>query len=276
MKKHIVFGGFAAVFAATVFSGTVVRGQAGTGGMRFVYVLRMEQKLATDKQADQMATMAVESFRKAVLPEGTAEMEIVTDGQSVRSELHAPMAKLPKGSVVIFPAGQTDGYVLNPGDKTYFVLKAPQAPPLPPGVSLPKPQVSVKPSGTFDTIAGIKAEKVDMTWRMPIPVAQGAAVPPGMPKEISVEFENWCSSMVKMPAAVLRLMGGAEMSMPGFGLEELTKGCPFALRSRLRMSAMPGVELVSEVRSARPETPSPDLFKIPADYKEVPAPMGKM
>ncbi len=277
MKKNFIAAFVVAACVAVALSGTVGLAQSGTGGLRFVYVLKMDQKQPIPGPAtDPMTAMAADSFRKTVLPEGSVEMEFVTDGQSVRSELHGPMSTLPKGSVVLFPAGQADGYVLNPGDKTYFVLKAPQAPPLPPGVTLPKPEVTVKPSGTFETIAGVRAEKVNMSWRMPIPVPDGFQVPAGMPKEITMEFENYCSASFKMPAAVMRLMGGVAQSMQGLGIDALTKGCPFALRSRMRMSTMPGVELVSDITSVREDKPAPDLFKLPAGYREVPPPTPKM
>jgi hypothetical protein len=223
-----------------------------------------------------MAAMAADSFKKTVLPEGSVEMEFVTDGQSVRTELRGPMTGLPKGSVVLYPAGQAAGYVLNPVEKTYFVLRQPQMPPLPPGVALPKAEVTVKRSGTFETIAGVRAEKVDMSWRMPIPVPPGTEVPPGMPKDVRMEYENWCAADLKMPSAAMRMMNGVTQSMQGFGLDELTKGCPFAMRSRMRMSTMPGIDLVAEVKSLRPENPSPDLFKLPSGYTEVASPTPKM
>jgi len=246
----------------------------GGGGLRFVYALKIERN-NTASPSDPVATMAVENFRKGVLPEGSVEMEFVTDGQSVRTELRGPMSGLPKGSVVLFPAGQAAGYVLNPAEKTYFVLRPPQMPPLPPGATLPKPAVTVKPSGTFETIAGLKAEKVNMSWSMPMPVPPGAEVQPGMPKDISMEYENWCAPDIRMPAAAMKLMQGAEQSIQGLGFETFTKACPFAVRSRMRMSAMPGVDVVSEVTSFRRDNPSPDLFKLPPGYTEVPSPTPK-
>jgi hypothetical protein len=274
MKKMIVVIAVLGSASAALFAQQAAPAQPGGTGFRFVYLLKT-QRNNTASPADPIATSAAENFRKAVLPEGSVEMEFVTDGQSVRTELHGPMSGLPKGSVVVFPTGQPAGYVLNPAEKTYFVLRPPQLPPMPPGTSLPKPAVSVKPSGTFETIAGLQAEKINMSWSMPMPLPPGAEVQPGMPKDISMEYENWCVRDITMPAAVMRLMNGAEQSMQGLGLEAFTKACPFAVRSRMRMSTMPGVDLLSEVTSLRRDTPSPDLFKLPAGYTEVPSPTPK-
>ena len=267
MKKRILVAVLVAAASAVVVSAQ------SSSGLRFVMKMELQPVTGGDQQAaNPMTAMIADGFKKTVLPEGSVEMEFVTDGQSVRTEMHGSMATLAKGSVILYPAGQTDGYVLNPTEKTYYVLKVPQAPTLPAGMTLPKPEISVKPSGTFETIVGHRAERVNISFRMPIPVPEGVDLPPGMPTELTMDIENWCATDLKMPATAMRLMGGAAQSMPGFGLDEMIKACPFALRSRMRMSMMPGYEILSTVTSATDASPSPDLFKLPAGFKEVPAP----
>ncbi len=270
---------FAGAAAAVVLSAVLVAAQSAPAG-NTRYVMKMElQPIAgqAPPDADSMSSMMVGMLKKTMMPEGSVEMEFVTDGQSARTEMHNAMAMMPKGTVILYPAGQSDGYVLNVADKTYYVLKMPNAPVLPPGVTLPKPETSVKRSGTFDTIAGVRAEKVNILWRMAMPIPEGAQVPPGVPTELSIDIESWCSADVKMPAAVSRMVNGAEMSMPGMGMDEILKACPFAVRSRMRMSMMPGYEIVQTMTSVTgAEAASPDLYKVPAGYKEVPAPTPKM
>jgi hypothetical protein len=271
MKKRILVAVLVAAASAVVLSAQ------SSSGLRFVMKMELQQVTGGDQQAaNPMTAMIADMFKKTVLPEGSVEMEFLTDGQSVRTEMHGSMATLAKGSVVLYPAGQTDGYVLNPAEKTYYVLKVPQAPTLPAGMTLPKPEISVKPSGTFETIVGHRAERVNISFRMPIPVPEGVDLPPGIPTELTLDIENWCATDLKMPAAAMRLMGGAAQSMPGFGLDEMIKACPFALRSRMRMSMMPGYEILSTVTSASDASPSPDLFKLPAGLKEVPAPTPRI
>jgi hypothetical protein len=273
MKKRMLV----AVLVAAALSAVVLSAQSAAGGMRYVMKMELRQVSGGEAQpANPMTAMVADTFKKMVLPEGAVEMEFVTDGQSVRTEMRGQMSMLAKGSVVLYAAGQTDGYVLNPTEKTYYVLKTPQMPALPAGMTLPKPEISVKPSGTFETIVGHRAEKVNISWRMPIPIPEGVEVPPGTPTEFSMDIENWCTTDLKMPASATRLMGSVAQSMPGFGLDELAKACPFALRSRMRMSMMPGYEILSTVTSASDASPSPDLFKLPAGYKEVPPPTPKM
>jgi hypothetical protein len=270
MKKRILVAVLVAAASAVVLSAQ------SSSGLRFVMKMELQQVTGGDQQAaNPMTAMVADMFKKTILPEGSVEMEFMTDGQSVRTEMHGSMATLAKGSVVLYPAGQTDGYVLNPTEKTYYVLKPPQVPTLPAGMTLPKPEISVKPSGTFETIVGHRAEKVNISFRMPIPVPEGVDLPPGMPTELTLDT-NWCATDLKMPATAMRLMGGVAQSMPGFGLDEMVKACPFALRSRMRMSMMPGYEILSTVTSASDASPSPDLFKLPAGLKEVPAPTPRM
>jgi hypothetical protein len=69
------------------------------------------------------------------------------------------------------------------------------------------------------------------------------------------------------------MRAGVAQSMPGFGIEDIMKACPFPLQQSMRMSMMPGYAIVSTVTSATEASPAPDLFKVPADYKEVPAPV---
>jgi hypothetical protein len=135
-----------------------------------------------------------------------------------------------------------------------------------------KPEVTVTPTGTFETILGHKAEKVNLTMRVAVPIPAGVELPANIPSEFVVNMESWCASDVKMPASVMKLVGMVAQSMPGFGMEDMAKACPFALRMRMRLSMMPGWEMQVTVISQDEASPSPDLFKIPEGYKEVPMP----
>jgi hypothetical protein len=245
------------------------------GGMRYVMKMELQQTGGDTQATSPLAAMAVAQIKQGMFPEGGAEMEFLTDGQSVRTELRSAMADMPKGAVVLYPAGQTDAFVLNPADKTFYVMKPPQPPTLPRGTTMPKPEISVKPSGTFETIVGHKAEKITIAWHMPMPVSEGVQIPPGMPTELTMDIENWCAADVKIPAGATRLMAGIAQSMPGLGVEELMKACPFAMRSTMRMSILPGYAIVSNVISASDESPAAEMFKVPAGYKQVPAPAGR-
>jgi len=268
MKKSMSGAALLAIIAAIGLSA-----QSTGGGMRYVMKMELVQIGDAQQASNQMAAMAINMFKQTVLPDGSVEMEMLTDGQSLRTEMRGQMATLPKGAIVLYPAGQTDGFVLNPQEKTYYVMKPPQAPVLPGGMAMPKAEIAVKPSGTFETIAGHKAEKVVIAWRMPMPVPEGVELPPGMPTELTMDIENWCASDMKIPSGATRMMSGMAQAMPGFGLEEIAKACPFAMRSTMRMSMLPGYAIVSTVTSTSDASPAPDTFKVPADYKEVPAPV---
>ncbi len=269
MKKRVCVG----VVVGLALSGALLSAQST--GFEFVMKLELQPIPGAPPSNNPMSTMMVDMFKKAVLPQGAVEMKVTTDGQSVRTEMHGQMATMTNGSVALYPAGQSDGYVIDPAARTYYVLKMPTSQ-IPPGMSLPKPQVSVKPSGTFDTIAGHRAERVDITWKMAMPVPEGMEPPPGMPTEFSMNIEGWCATDMKVPASAMKLFGNIAQSMPGFGIEDLEKACPVALKSRMRMSELPGYELLSTTLSVKDATPGSDAFKVPAGYKEVPPPTLKL
>ena len=263
----------AAVLLAVV--GAVPLSAQSTGGMRYVMKMELQQVDNSKPAANSLAAMAVAQIKQGMLPEGGAEMEFLTDGQSVRTELRSAMGNMPKGAVILYLAGQTDGLVLIPANKTYYVLKVPEAPVLSPGVKMPKPEITVKPTGTFETIAGHKAERILIAWRMPMPIPEGVQVRPGIPTELTMDIDDWCTTDVKIPTGATRLMSGITQSMPGLGVEELMKACPFAMRSTMRMSILPGYAIVSNVISTSDESPAAELFKVPVDYKQVAAPVGR-
>lgn len=245
-----------------------------SGGLRYVTKMELQQVPGDQQAGNPMTAMVVEQMKKSMFPEGPVEMEFLTDGQSVRTEIRSgSMMFSAKGSIMLYGAGQTDPYVLNPAEKTYYVMKTPV---MPAGITLPKPEIAIKPTGTFETILGYRAEKVLISWRIPIPVPEGVEMPPGIPTEFTMEMENWCATDVKLPVGAMKMMSGITQELPGFGIEELAKSCAFALRSTMKMSMLPGYAIVSNVTSAAPASPGPEMFKLPADYKEVPMPTPKL
>ena len=235
---------------------------------------------AETPDADNPIAMMGQMVRQMMLPDGVVDMAVATDGQSVRTELHGRWMTMPQNAVLLSLADRANtNYVLDPAARTYYAIKidAVKLPELPNGMVLPKPEVSVKPSGTFETIAGYRAEKVDVSWRMALPIPEGVDLPPGMPTDVSLAIEMWCAPDVKMPAVNGMLTTGAIGQMlPGIGFDQIAKACSFPMRSRVRLSMMPGYEMVTTVTQASQQPPAPDAFTIPAGYKEVPMPAPKL
>lgn len=245
------------------------------------YVTRLELQKVADapaQDANGMMAMASDMLKKMLLPDGPVEMTTTTDGQSVRAETRGRWMTMPSGAIVLMRAGDKNlGYVLNPAEKTYYALKLPEFPMLPP--DMPKPEVGVKASGVFETIAGHRAERVDVSWRIAIPVPEGVEVPPGVPTEIGFQLDLWCAQDIKLRSprnlANMEAAGAISAMMPGKAVDDLTKSCSFPLKERLRFSVMPEYEIRSTVTSIAEVPSSPDLFAIPAGYKEVPTPEFK-
>lgn len=262
-----------AILLAVLVAAIPIRAQAP--GKMLKYTSRMDLVKSADAGAgSEMGEMMAGMLKQVMFPNGPIEMDYASDGQSVRAELHAQMANMPKGSVILYLAGKADGVVLNPVDKTFFTLKAPVPPPEAAAIlAQMKPVVTTTRSGTFETIQGYKAEKVDTTVQMQIPLPQGVEPPPGIPSEFVMTIESWCAPDVKLPTAASQFLGMATReSMPGFNMEDLAKACPFPLRSRMRMSMMPGWEMSMSVVSPGEVDLAPDLFKMPEGYKEVAPP----
>jgi hypothetical protein len=289
MLKRTLAAVVVAVLAPVMGSAQTLSGQVAAAaapqsqasGQQFVVKIDMQKAAGADAQdANNPLAMAGQMFRQMMLPDGAVEMAVMTDGQSVRTELRGRWLTMPSGTVMLKLAGQANaGYVLNPADKTYYVLKtdAVTMPELPNGMTLPKPEVSVKPGGTFETIAGYRAEKVDVSWRMAIPIPEGVDVPPGLPTDVSLAIEMWCAPDLKMPEASGAMATSAiAKMMPGMGFDQIMNSCSFPLRSRMRLSMMPGYEMLTTVTPGGNQAPSPDLFKIPAGYKEVPMPAPRL
>jgi hypothetical protein len=259
--------------ALTVLVGAPLAAQTPAKGMTFTSRMELAKATGADAGAStDMGEMMANMFKGMMFPNGPVEMEYVTDGESVRTELRGQMAMLKKGSIILYQAGKTDGVVLDPAEKTYWVMKTTTPPEAAAVLAQMKPEVTVVPTGVFETILGHKAEKVNVTFRMAIPIPAGAEVPPNMPTELVMNMENWCASDVKMPSSVMKLAGMAVQGMPGFSMEDMVKACPFSLRMRMRMSMMPGWEMLTAVTKQGEASPTADLFKIPEGYKEVPMP----
>jgi hypothetical protein len=257
-----------------------VQGDA-SAGQQFVVKMELQKTAAAPAQeGNNMFAMMGDMLKQTMLPDGTAEMTTTTDGRSVRTELRGRLLTMPSGSIMLAREGAPGGgYVLNPADKTYYAVKLDDVkmPELPGGMTMPKPEFSVKSSGTFEVIAGHRAERVDVSWRIAVPVPEGIELPPGFPTEVSLDLEQWCAPDIKLPAAgAVQSIGAIGKMLPGMGLDEILKACSFPLRSRMRMSVIPGYEMLTSVTSITAVPTPPEMFAIPPGYKEVPMPTPKL
>ncbi len=239
--------------------------------------IRIEVRKAADTpgqqnagQQERMAGIAA-SFVEMLFPGGSVDMDWLAQDDAVRTEFRGRTMLLPEGGIVLARAGDPVSRVIVPASQTYFTVQATTTGPVLPGNGTLRwqgpPPVR---SGIFETIAGHRAEKVTISWRMKVPVPEGRTLPAGMPDSITMSGEVWCTDDFKDVAFSRAVLPGTQiLAMMGVDVT----GCPLPLRSSFEVSVLPGYQLLTTVTSITEEKLSPELFRIPEGYREVPAPL---
>lgn len=202
-------------------------------------------------------------------PNGPVEMVWLAEGGALRTEINNQMGFMPKGTVTLKRAGDALTYVLNPAERTYYTIALSSI-----SARLPYGQVdaTIKPTGEVDTIAGRKAEKLQLHWRTPLPFAGGPNLPPGLPADIVMHGEIWYSDdFSRTDYGPMFEEANRSLEMLGITLGDRERG-RFPMKSKLRISLIPDYEIRTTVVSIDEEDVADALFAIPAGYREVPAP----
>jgi len=233
------------------------------------YTLHIEAKAAANGAGDPMSQMAGGMISQ-MFPPGGIDQVVVAGDKGMRSEQKQEFAGMKAGAVMLVKADGTQ-YVLDTVAKTYYKM-----PPVPAEMAaMFKPKVVSTKTGVFETIDGIKCERITMNMAMPLPGIDPSQLPPGMPTELPIVFEMWLSDSVKLPGG----SGGSATSglMKQFGLDQLPEWKKMGADPRLPMKtvlSLFGVDMVMTAKDVKTEAAAADLFEIPKDYKEVPPPGG--
>jgi hypothetical protein len=240
--------------AVGLFSGAAFLPQSVGSGLRVVV------KVEVRRPAGGPLPFAERVFER-MLPDGTAEVEFVTDGSSVRRVQRGRVRDDPDGTITIVRAGEATRLVLNPAARTYYRTN--------PGSDEPAgPEPTLRRSGSSETIAGFKGEKILVSWSEPT----GNPPPAGMAPAVTTEIEAWCTSAVRVPASLRDMLNPVRGRGSKAFVEQFAKACPLPLRYEIRLSISPGYAVVSTVTSVASASPPPGLFEVPAGYREVPRP----
>lgn len=234
------------------------------------YTMHIEAKPAANGAGDPISQMASGMLTQMFPPDGIDQL-VVASEKGMRAEQKQEFAGVKAGAVMLIKPDGTQ-YVLDPVAKTYY--KMPAIPAEMAAMFKPK-VVSTKP-GVFETIDGMKCERVTVNMAMPLPGMDPSQLPPGMPTELPIIFEMWLSDSVKMPA------GAAGTSLNGlmkqFGLDQLPELKKFGADPRLPVKtvlSLFGVDMIMSAKEIKTESAASDLFDIPKDYTEVPPPGGR-
>ena len=230
---------------------------------------------ATDMMSQMMGPMMLQVFG------GTDGVEMVTtsheDGRT-RIEYKTPFMGMPAGSIMLMRAdGTSVGY--DPKGGTWW--KVPGSADMPPEAAAMmaqmKPEITTKRTGQFETIAGMKSEKVTMSMRVAIPLPPEAAqLPPEframIPEAFIFEGDTWIAdSHSKYTKAMAKAMGTGAMAQ--FGFDKLIDSMPgVTMKQIMRMNLLAGYEMQTVVSSIVEEDMPDTVFDLPTGLKEIPMP----
>jgi uncharacterized protein DUF4412 len=215
-----------------------------------------------------MIAMMGDSMLKEMVPSGGADLIYSIGEKGSRVEyVQAAMGQAAGAVSVSLPDGTI--FMLNPKDQTYWKTTTQATASMMKAAGM-APTSTVKRTGEFETVAGLKCEVVTFDWKMdlPIPEAARASLPPDFPKTLSMNGDTCMTTDQFKQYADLVAKSQLSDMMSALGLKEATQG-GITLRQRMRFGS---VELQSLVTSIGEEDVPASAFEIPAGYKEVPAP----
>lgn len=232
------------------------------------YTMHMEARMAANAGSDPMSQMAG-GMLSQMFPPGGIDQVIVSSDKGTRTEMKQAFANMKAGTVTLMSADGSMA-VLDPATKTYWkqssAVTAEAATAM---AGMAMPTIKVTKRGEFETINGMKAERLMLTMTMGIPGMDPSQAPPGMPSDITMTYEVWLTDAIKGSSGASALSASLLKQFGMSDIKELSDG-----RVMLKgVISLFGVEMVMTT-SGFSNAPVPaDLFEIPKDYKEVPAPI---
>lgn len=214
-------------------------------------------------------------------PEGVESVTTVHEDGRMRVEYAKAFSGMPAGTVVLTRAdGTSVGY--DTAARTWWKMPDPQDDPdMAAAMAQLKPEITSKRTGEFVTITGLRAERVALRMRIPIPMPDGvdlSQVPPELlamiPKELVVEGDNWVSTAFsKYMKADLSPISTGPLAQLGF--DKAVEGVEgFPVRSVMRTSAPVAIEIETLVTRVGEEAVAASVFDLPAGLREIPFPGG--
>lgn len=242
-------------------------------GAELKYTMRTEvqkSEAPASPAPNPMIAMMGEAMTRQLLPEGSATMTYVLGEKGARVEFVNAAMGQTAGTVTL---AQPDGtaVTLNPKDQTYWKVGLQGAAATMQAAGM-KPEVTVKPTGESETIAGVQCARSTFTMKMALPIPESARATLGadFPSSLDMTGETCATTDQFQKYAELAAKNQVTGMLAAMGLDKLMPG-GIVLRQAIRLG---GVEIRSVVTDiAEAEVPA-GSFDIPAGYKEVPPPTG--
>ena len=235
------------------------------------YTVHMEVRQAANAPQDPMSQMMANVMGN-IFPPGGIDQAVSVSEKGVRTEQRQAFSGMPAGTVLVTKADGS-GVGMDPAAKTFW--KQPNATDAAANALAQmggaKPDVKVKKTGEFETIDGMKAERVNVSLGLPLPI-DPSQVPPGFPTQLSVTMDVWLTDAVKSPIAGSATTNEmlSKLLPDQSALKDLNDG-RFMLKQIMNMF---GLELVTTVKDVVKADVADTLFDVPKDFKEVPPPGG--
>jgi hypothetical protein len=260
-KRYLVRTFLLALFA-------VVAAAMPAAAAELKYTMHVEAKPAAVVPTDPMSAMAGGMISE-MFPPGGLDQLVLAGERGVRSVQQQEFGGTKAGTIALIKPDGTQ-YIIDPSTKTYV-----KQPPVPEEVTAMmaqmKPRVTVGERGQFETINGMKCERLIMNVAMAIPGVDPSQLPPGVPTEITMTYTMWLTDAVKMPTPAASL---STAMLKQFGFDQMPELKKLTGDGRMMLKgvmSMFGVEMIMTSTGISTEDAPADLFEIPADYKEVPA-----
>jgi hypothetical protein len=238
------------------------------------YTMHMELKKSETPPAqpvNPILSMFGDAVMKQIVPDGAADILYLVGEKGTRVEYMQAAMGQPAGSVNL---ARPDGtlIVMNPTEKTYWKTTKQSSTAAMQAAGISAPDVSVKRTGQFETIAGAKCEVITFDWKMkiPVPEAARASLPPDFPTAMEMNGDS-CATTDQYQKYGEMVAKSMSAMMTAMGFDKMTQG-GLVLRQKMQMM---GFEMRSAVTQIAEETVPETAFEIPADYKEVPMPTGR-
>lgn len=229
------------------------------------YTMRTEvRKIQTTEVTSSPFAFLGELLVKMIAPDGPVDARFIVGDKGARVEVSQTTFSVPAGAVVLRPPG-SDIVVLNQAERTYWKLSLLGAADI---LSQLNPQVTSTRTGEFATIAGAKAERLTFGVTMNVPVPPGLQLPADFPTTLDASGEMWVADQVASASA---LAGALNPLLSLFGLDKLAP-TGLVVRQVVRSPLFASYEVEMVATEIGEETVQPELFQIPADYREVAAP----
>jgi hypothetical protein len=229
----------------------------------------MEARQSATPSSDPIAALLGPAIMQS-FPAGGIDQSVSVGEKGVRAEQKQSFGGIPAGAVTLTrPDGSA--VVLDPAAKTFWKMpSAADAGAMMQQLGM-KPDFKVTKPGEFETIDGMRAERVNVTITMSMP-GMDPAMASGL-GQMGVGIDRWLTDAIKAPAGVTT-MDDAMIAKLGVGdikaLKDLNDG-RFMMKQVMKLF---GIEVVTTVKNVAKAELADALFDVPKEFKETAPPGG--